>query len=107
MSVWGPSGRRLVSTSRWVVRCGVYLASCVALAPHLAQARNVEPGEIRVEAGLGPGFNLGGSRLAATGEYLLLDASGLYYFGSAVGIVGEFGVGISGGTIPLRWRAGA
>lgn len=72
-----------------------------------AEARNIEPGEFRLEAGVGPGLNLGFSRLGATGEYLFLDAAGLYYFGSVVGIVAEFGVGVSGGTVPLRWRAGA
>lgn len=86
----------------------LFLVATVSLvSPQLARARQVEAGDICLTGAAGVGANLGGSRLAASSTYALVNVGARYAASSIVALAGDVIFGISDGTLPLRIRAGA
>lgn len=88
------------------MRSTILLLAVVLLLPSIASAGSIRAGDIRLMAGVGPGGNVGGSRLGAAAAYLILDLQASYAFSRSIGAVIEVGIGGAETTIPLRARVG-
>jgi len=88
------------------MRSKILLLAVILLLPSVASARSITAGDIRLMAGVGPGGNVGGSRLGAAAAYFLLDLQATYAFTRSLGAVVEVGIGGAETTIPFRARAG-